>query len=147
MLKIKIEIDKTPPLGFGTEEKLLLKPFSFYVKCFSLTDLFAGKMHALLFRKWKGRVKGRDWFDMEWYIRKSVPLNLDHLLIRSLDSGDWKENSFTKEQFMALLQNKIQSVSFKSIRADVVRFIKDEKLIAIWTPEYFNDLIQKIKFR
>ena len=130
-IKIKIEVDTTPPPGFSTEEKLLLKPFSFYVKCFILPDLFAGKMHALLFRKWKGRVKGRDWFDMEWYIRKGVLLNLDHLLIRAQDSGDWKEKSMSKEQFMTLLHNKIQSVSFSSIREDVVRFIPDEKVIEI----------------
>jgi hypothetical protein len=41
-IKIKLEVDNESPLGFGTEEKLLLKPFSFYVKCFSLPDLFAG---------------------------------------------------------------------------------------------------------
>ncbi len=146
LIKIKIEVDTKPPLGFTTEEKLLLNPFSFYVKCFTLQDLFAGKMHALLFRKWKGRVKGRDWFDMEWYIRKGIPLNLDHLLIRSLDSGDLKEKLMTQEQFMTLLQNKIQSVSFNSIREDVVRFIPDDKVIEIWSPQYFNDLIQKIKF-
>ncbi len=145
-IKIKIEVDTTPPLGFITEEKLLLKPFSFYVKCFTLPDLFAGKMHALLFRKWKGRVKGRDWFDMEWYIRKNIPLNLDHLLIRSQDRGDWKEQTITKEQFMTLLQKKIESVSFNSIKEDVVRFIPDEKLIEIWSPQYFSDLVQKIKF-
>ncbi len=145
-IKIKIEVDTTPPLGFITEEKLLLKPFSFYVKCFTLPDLFSGKMHALLFRKWKGRVKGRDWFDMEWYIRKGIPLNLDHLLIRSKDSGDWKEKLMTQEQFMTLLQNKIQSVSFNSIRKDIVRFIPDDKMIEIWSPQYFSDLVQKIKF-
>ena len=145
-IKIKIEVDTTPPPGFSTEEKLLLKPFSFYVKCFILPDLFAGKMHALLFRKWKGRVKGRDWFDMEWYIRKGVLLNLDHLLIRAQDSGDWKEKSMSKEQFMTLLQNKIQSVSFSSIREDVVRFIPDEKVIEIWSAQYFSDLVQKVKF-
>lgn len=86
MLKIKIEVDTMPPLGFLTEEKLLLKPFSFYTKCFTLPDLFAGKMHALLFRKWGVRVKGRDWFDMEWYIRKGIPLNLEHFLTRSKDN-------------------------------------------------------------
>ena len=64
-IKIKLEVDTKPPQGFMTEEKLLIKPFSFYVKCFTLPDLFAGKMHALLFRKWKDRVKGRDWFDLE----------------------------------------------------------------------------------
>ena len=145
-IKIKIEVDTTPPLGFSTEEKLLLKPFSFYVKCFTLPDLFAGKMHAFLFRKWKGRVKGRDWFDMEWYIRKGIPLNLDHLLIRSQDSGDWKAKLMTKEQFMDLLKNKIQSVSFNSIRDDVVRFIPDDKVIEIWSTQYFSDLVQKIRF-
>jgi hypothetical protein len=145
-IKIKIEVDTTPPQGFSTEEKLLLKPFSFYVKCFTLPDLFAGKMHALLFRKWKGRVKGRDWFDTEWYIRKGIPLNLDHLLMRSRNSGDWKEKSMTKEQCITLLQDKIQSVSFNNIREDVVRFISDEKIIEIWSPKYFSDLVQKIKF-
>jgi len=147
MIKIKIEVDTKPPLGFKTEEKLLLKPFSFYTKCFTLPDLFAGKMHALLFRKWKGRVKGRDWFDMEWYIRKSIPINLDHLLTRAIDSGNWKDTFITKEQFMGLLQNKIQSVSFNYIREDVVRFIPDDKVIEIWSPEYFRDLIQKIRFQ
>ncbi len=145
-IKIKIEVDTTPPLGFSTEEKLLLKPFSFYVKCFTLPDLFAGKMHVLLFRKWKGRVKGRDWFDMEWYIRKGIPVNLDHLLIRSRNSGDWKEILMNKEQFMTLLQNKIQSVSFNSIREDVVRFIPDDKVIEIWSQQYFSDLVEKVKF-
>jgi len=125
---------------------LLLKPFSFYVKCFSLPDLFAGKMHALLFRKWKERIKGRDWFDMEWYIRRGIPLNLSHLLIRSRDSGDWKEKSMTQQQFMSLLQTKIQSVSFKRVREDVVRFIPDDKVIEIWSPQYFRDLVGKIKF-
>jgi hypothetical protein len=40
-IKIKIEIDRKPPQGFNTEEKLLLRPFSFYVKCFDLSSLFA----------------------------------------------------------------------------------------------------------
>jgi len=83
-LKIKLEVDRQPPLRFETEEKLLIKPFSFYVKCFTKSNLFAGKMHALLFRKWKNRVKGRDWYDLEWYTRKGVPLNLDHFLERKI---------------------------------------------------------------
>lgn len=146
-IKIKIEVDTKPPLGFETEEKLLLKPFSFYTKCFTLSDLFAGKMHALLFRKWKGRVKGRDWFDMEWYIKKAIPLNLDHFVIRAMDSGDWIDPAITIEQFMSLLTEKINAVSFSSIREDVVRFIPDDRVLEIWSPAYFNDLIQKITFK
>src|SRR5450631_1531476 len=106
-IKIKLEIDTKPPLGFATEEKLLLKPFSFYVKCFSLSDLFAGKMHALLFRKWGNRVKGRDWFDLEWYIQKGIAVNLAHLQIRAEESGNWKENILGRDQLIQLLENKI----------------------------------------
>lgn len=83
---------------------------------------------------------------MEWYIRKGIPLNLGHLSIRSQDSGDWKEKLMKKEQFMTLLQNKIKSVSFNSIQQDVARFIPDEKMIEIWSTQYFSDLVQKIKF-
>lgn len=60
-LKIKFEVDTQSPLLFNTEKKLLLQPFSFYVKCFTIENLYLGKMHALLFRQWKNRIKGRDW--------------------------------------------------------------------------------------
>jgi predicted nucleotidyltransferase component of viral defense system len=147
IIKIKIEVDTKPPLGFETEEKLLLKPFSFYVKCFKLPYLFSGKMHALLFRKWKERVKGRDWYDMEWYIKNAVKFDLNHFLIRAKESGDWLEDNITKKQFVELLHTKINAVNFKNVREDISRFIKDDKVLAIWSPQYFNDLVSKIKFK
>jgi predicted nucleotidyltransferase component of viral defense system len=145
-IKIKIEIDRLPPLGFSTEEKLLIRPFSFYVNCFTMPCLFAGKLHALLFRKWKSRVKGRDWYDMEWYIRKGVPLNMHHFLQRAKETNDWTEDQISQEQILQLLIAKIESVAFDSVKEDVVRFIADDQKLAIWSPNYFKDLIQKMKF-
>ena len=146
-IKIKIEIDRVPPLGFETEEKLLVRPFSFYVNCFALPSLFAGKLHALLFRKWKNRVKGRDWYDMEWYIRKGVPLNIPHFLLRARETKDWNEETINKEQVLELLKDKIHSVSFDSVKDDVRKFIRNDEQLAIWNADYFNDLIEKMKFR
>lgn len=146
-IKIKIEVDRKPPLGFETEEKLLLRPFSFYVKCFTKPSLFAGKMHALLFRKWQSRVKGRDWYDLEWYIKKGTPLDVSHFLRRAIDTGDWKEENITPEQIVGLLKEKINTVSFNNIKEDVIRFIKDDKGIQIWSLDYFNNLIEKLKFK
>jgi predicted nucleotidyltransferase component of viral defense system len=145
-IKIKIEVDVEPPLGFDTEEKLLIRPFSFYVKCFSRSSLFAGKMHALLFRKWKNRVKGRDWYDFEWYIRKGIPLNLQHFLQRAKDTGDWQKDSISEQQVLQLLKDKIDIISINKVKDDVVRFIKDEKTLDIWNQNYFRDLIKNIKF-
>jgi predicted nucleotidyltransferase component of viral defense system len=146
IIKIKIEIDRLPPLGFATEEKLLIRPFSFYVNCFKMPSLFAGKLHALLFRKWKSRVKGRDWYDMEWYIRKGVSLNMHHFLQRAKETNDWMEDQINQEQILQLLITKIENVSFDSVKEDVVRFIANDQKLAIWSENYFKDLIQKMKF-
>lgn len=144
-IKIKIEVDRNPPLGFTTEEKLLLRPFSFYVKCFTLPSLFAGKMHALLFRKWKNRVKGRDWYDLEWYIRKGISLDINHFLQRARDTEDWQNEAITQEELLELFNQKIDSVSVDSIREDVIRFIKNDGKLNIWSAKYFKDLVERMK--
>ncbi len=146
-VKIKIEVDKYPPLGFSTEQKLLLRPFSFYAKCLTLPSLFAGKMHALLFRKWKNRVKGRDWYDMEWYIRKGVELDLSHFLERAKDTQDWQKDTITKAEFIELLHKKIQSVNIEQVKQDVRRFIPDPSVMDIWSEQYFLDLAGLMKIK
>lgn len=143
-LKIKIEVDVFPPLQFQTESKLLLKPFSFYVNCLRIEDLFAGKMHALLFRKWKSRVKGRDWFDLEWYIRKGVPINLEHFSVRAIESGDLTR-PVDESGIRTLLKKKIESLDFDRVKQDVVRFIPDPAGLDIWTTVYFLELVEKLK--
>jgi predicted nucleotidyltransferase component of viral defense system len=145
-IKIKIEVDRNPPLGFQTEEKLLIRPFSFYVRCFKLPSLFAGKLHALLYRKWNNRVKGRDWYDLEWYIKKGIPLDAAHFLLRAQETIDWNAEIITNEQILELINHKIESVSFTNIKEDVIRFIKDEKALSIWSANYFKDLVEKMKF-
>jgi len=144
-IKIKIEVDTKPPLNFKIEEKLLLQPFSFYVKCFTLPDLFAGKMHALLFRKWGTNIKGRDWYDMEWYIKKKIKLDLSHFLTRAKDSGDWKEETISEKEFRELLSQKIDTVNMDYVKRDVIRFIKEPKQLDIWSAKYFHDLVSKLQ--
>ena len=144
-IKIKIEVDTEPPLNFKIEEKLLLQPFAFYVRCFTLPDLFAGKMHALLFRKWGTNVKGRDWYDMEWYIKKGIKLDLSHFLTRAQDSGDWKEETISEKEFRELLSQKIDTVNMEFVKRDVIRFIKDPEQLDIWSSTYFHDLVSHLQ--
>lgn len=147
ILKIKFEVDTDPPLEFATEESLLLQPYSFYVKCFSLPDLFAGKMHALLFRKWKNRVKGRDWYDLEWYVRQGHPLNLRHFAARAIQSGDLVEGTkLDEEAFQTLLKARIDNLDVASARVDVSRFLPDPQVLDIWSRDYFWQLAQRIRY-
>ena len=143
-LKIKFEVDTDPPLGFSTEQKLLLQPFSFYTQCFALPDLFAGKVHALLFRQWKQRVKGRDWFDFEWYVKRGTPLNLAHLAIRARQSDHWQGETLSLDELKRLLRERIDTLDVDSARDDVVRFLQNPTDTAIWSRDYFAALADHI---
>lgn len=146
-IKIKFEVDINPPQGFDVESKLLLQPFSFYVNCFTLSDLYAGKMHALLFRAWKSRVKGRDWFDFEWYVRNNVELNLSHFAERAFQSNHLSEATISRYDFIKLLKTKIETVDFKNAAAEVLVFIKKPSDIEIWSKDYFLHLTEMIRFK
>ena len=142
-IRIKIEVDTNPPLKFNTEQKLLLLPKSFMTKCFTLPDLFAGKMHALVFRAWKNRVKGRDWYDFEWYVRHRISLDFNHLAERILQ---FNGKLITKNEFMDLLRQRLTSTNINMVKADVLPFIRQPEELDIWSNEYFLQLANMINF-
>ena len=142
-IKIKIEVDTLPPLHFKTEQKLLILPFSFMTRCYTLPDLFAGKMHALVYRTWKNRVKGRDWYDFEWYVRHGIPLDFDHLAERILQ---FNHETIDRESFMILLKDKFASTNIEQVKKDVLPFIKHPEELNIWSNDYFQQLADMIIF-
>lgn len=140
-IKIKIELDTDPPLDFDTEEQLLLRPYSFMVRCFTLPCLYAGKMHALVFRNWKRRVKGRDWYDFEWYVRHNIPLDFKHLQARILE---FDGRNMSKDDFLKLLKEKLSSTDINSVKQDVAAFVFNPAELEIWSNDYFVKLTEKI---
>lgn len=142
-IKIKIEVDTQPPLKFKTEQKLLLLPGSFMTRCFALPDLFAGKMHALVYRVWKNRVKGRDWYDFEWYVRHNVPLDFTHLHERTLQ---FNNENISKDSFLEKLKERLATADINQVKADVLPFIRNPKEMDIWSNDYFLQLAGLIKF-
>lgn len=143
-IKIKIEVDTNPPLEFATEQKLLMLPFSFTTRCFTLPDLYAGKMHALTFRAWKNRIKGRDWYDFEWYVRNRVSLDFEHLRVRTKEFNDI---DLTKELFLELLKERISKADINAVKADVIPYIIDRRELDIWSNDYFLQLADMILFK
>ena len=142
-LKIKIEVDKEPPVGFNTEQKLLMLPFSFQTRCMTLPSLYAGKLHALIFRSWKNRIKGRDWYDFEWYVRHKVPLDFKHLQVRA---KEFNALELTKESFFEKLRERLTTADIAMVKQDVEPFIIDKRELDIWSNEYFLQLSDMIMF-
>ena len=142
-IKIKIEVDTDPPLGFSTEQKLSLMPFSFMTRCFTLPDLYAGKMHALLYRQYKNRVKGRDWYDFEWYVRHNVSLDFAHFQIRA---REFNGEDLSREEFLMRLRAKFADTDIRLVRNDVMPFVQNPHDLDIWSNDYFLQLADRIKF-
>ncbi|MBQ4059819.1 MAG: nucleotidyl transferase AbiEii/AbiGii toxin family protein [Lachnospiraceae bacterium] len=142
-IKIKIEVDTCPPLNFTTEQKLLLQPHSFMTRCFTLPDLFAGKMHALVYRAWKNRVKGRDWYDFEWYVRNGVALDFTHLAERC---KQFNGEDITPELFKEKLIERLSTADIKQVKEDVLPFVRNPKELDLWSNDYFVQLARMGKY-
>ncbi|KAF0217878.1 MAG: hypothetical protein FD174_3141 [Geobacteraceae bacterium] len=145
VVKIKLEVDTDPPPGFATHTRYLLQPIPFAVRSYVLPDLFAGKMHAVLCRKWKNRVKGRDWYDLVWYAANHPQMNLIHLEQRMRQSGHWKgDESLSLQSFTRLLNERIENLDVDQARRDVAPFVKNRDYLAIWSRDFFRDVASRI---
>ncbi len=145
-IKIKLEIDTDPPPGAQYEVKTLLTPIPFGVKLFSKPDLFAGKMHAILCRQWKSRVKGRDFYDLTWYIGQKVPCRMAYLKEKMAQTNHWKMgDELNKNSLLQLLHEKFETVDFEQAKMDVRPFLKDRQELALWNREFFSGIIENIE--
>jgi len=102
-----------------------------------LPDLFAGKMHALVYRAWKNRVKGRDWYDFEWYVRHQVPLDFTYLRSRIVE---FNGEDVDKDTFMHQLRSKLSTTNIEMVRRDVLPYVINPRELDIWSNDYFLQL-------
>lgn len=142
---IKLELDTTPPPLASTEVKTHLLPTPFQVRLYDLPSLFAGKLHAMLFRDWKSRVKGRDFYDFVWYISRRVPVNLPHLEARIIQSEEQQTERFNIDVVQTLLKDRIRSVDIAAAAEDVRPFLRDPRELQLWNEEFFMQLIPQLQ--
>jgi hypothetical protein len=145
LLRIKLEIDLNPPPGATTETLARLVPTPHQVRVYDLPSLFAGKLHAVLCRNWKSRVKGRDFYDFLWYVGRGVPPNLAHLEARMRQSGDWPmETPLDAGGLRGRLEERFAAVNFDQAKEDIAPFLKDPRELSLWSPEFFLQWIPRI---
>jgi predicted nucleotidyltransferase component of viral defense system len=145
-IQIKLEIDVDPPLFSRFENHLVLNPVTFYILTLHKSDLFAGKMHAILFRAWEGRIKGRDWYDLIWYIQNEIPISISTLQNCMRKAGHLGVNDFLdREKLIELLNEKIQKIDWESAKSDVRSFIAEPQKLDIWSSQFFLELISHLQ--
>jgi hypothetical protein len=132
-LTIKLEVDTDPPGGFLVESRYLLRPIPFSVRVYTPPDLFAGKLHAVLCRRWKSRVKGRDWYDLVWYVGRGTPVRLSHLESRMRQSGDYTPpEPLVHDRLLQMLRAAVGRLDVGLARAEIAPFLEQvvEKVTA-----------------
>jgi len=148
LVKIRLEVDKNNPPG-GVEERRLIKlPTPFMIKSLTLPSLFAGKLHAILARSYLNRVKGRDYYDLQFYLARGEAVNMAYLEAKLRDSGHFSgELPLDRDQLLGLLKTKFEQVDFKKAAADVRPFLHAQDIAQTdeWTSELFCALIDTLK--
>ncbi|MCP3872791.1 MAG: nucleotidyl transferase AbiEii/AbiGii toxin family protein [Desulfobacteraceae bacterium] len=152
VMKIKLEIDQEPAIGFNSDLKYHLHPIPFAIKTMTLPSLFAGKMHALLCRTVRTNIKGRDWYDLIWFVKNNIPCELYYLKNKMVQTGHFNlSEELDKEKVVELLTEKNNEIDFSLAKRDVEPFLKNSRQkdeLDLWSNAFFNDyLIQKIEFQ
>ena len=153
LVKIKFVVDTEPPLHFQSEKKTQLLPAPFMIHSMKLSSLFAGKIHAILCRNWSSRPKGRDWYDLVWYISHGYSVDLTHLSARLKQSCDWQkkegvgfDEEITEALILELLSKRIEALDITSAKRDIEPFISDRRVLDIWSQEFFIGVVEGLRF-
>jgi predicted nucleotidyltransferase component of viral defense system len=138
-LKIKMEVDTDPPGGADFQVKYQLNPIPYYVRLYSPGSLFAGKVHAILCRSWKSRVKGRDYYDFVWYLSKGIAVNLHHVRARMIQTGHLApEQEWNETVLKNRLIERFQAIDFEQAKKDVLPFVKNPQSLNLWSADFFT---------
>lgn len=142
-VKIKFEVDVSPPAHATFEHKFRLLPSPYEVKMYDMSSLFAGKIHAVLCRGWRSRIKGRDLYDYVFYRSRNVAVNQRHLRERLLQSGYMEaseECDLTKIKQM--LRDKFDAIDFVRAKQDVAPFLHDTVALNVWCAAFFKQITE-----
>ena len=144
-INIKLEIDIKPPQGSSYEYTYLDFPTDFEVCHQDLNSNFALKIHALLCRPY---LKGRDWFDFNWYVKQRIQPNFTHLQAALHQYGPWAGQGITIDinWLRAELLEKIDTIDWKQAAADVERFLNasERKGLELWSKRFFETKVEKL---
>ncbi|MBM3192301.1 MAG: nucleotidyl transferase AbiEii/AbiGii toxin family protein, partial [Chlamydiae bacterium] len=142
MIRIKIEVDTRPPISYACEQKFLAEPLPVSIKCVNEESLFAAKMQAAFFRTWKNRVKGRDWYDIVWFIRRKIPFNLE------IFSALMAVPRLSKSDFLEIAKERIAMLDVDLAIEDILHFVKDQESIRqSWSKDFFKYWMERIPFK
>lgn len=122
-LTVKVEIALRAPAAAGLEVSAVTRFQALSVRHHDRPTLFAGKLHALLHRRY---TKGRDYYDLLWYLgHPSWPEPNLPFLNDALRQVAWKGGELTAPTWRPAVLARLQRVDWAAARRDVEPFLED----------------------
>jgi len=118
---LRIDLDRNPAEGWSQEPILVRsKSRPFALRMHDRPSLFADKLHVLCCRE--DRAKGRDFFDLAWYLSQGITPNLTFLdtTIQALEAKPWPASEWKTQ-----LLKRLVKVDFDRLRRDIEPFLID----------------------
>lgn len=144
-LRVKLEVDTHLPAGSGWDQRFHDFPTDFLVSVQDLPSNFALKLHAVLCRPY---VKGRDWYDFLWYLRRSTVPNLVHLQHALQQSGPFAGKGVAVDAawLRHALAERISSLDWAEVVRDVEPFLNqtERPSLGLWGPALFTERTQSL---
>jgi predicted nucleotidyltransferase component of viral defense system len=119
-LTVKVEIDTRPPAGARVETTLIQRFFPIALRHHDLASLMAGKLHALLARPWP---KGRDWYDLVWYLTEQSQVSPNLTLLENALSQTGHDPGWAAH-WPAQLQKRLKEHDWQQLEQDVRPFLE-----------------------
>ena len=146
LIKVKFEVDTNPPEYASFERKYRLLPIPYEISLYDMPSLFAGKIHAVICRSWKNRVKGRDLYDYVFYISRGTSVNLHHLQARLAQSGFIeRDRIITIEDVRNMLKDRFEQIDYEQAKEDVMPFIKNKNTLDLWGTDFFSSITKALR--
>ncbi|MEI7481570.1 MAG: nucleotidyl transferase AbiEii/AbiGii toxin family protein, partial [Elusimicrobiota bacterium] len=90
--------------------------------------------------------KGRDFYDLVWYLGRKVSPNLD-LLNNAIQQTEKKALGITTANLTAFMLAKLERVDFNAAVADVRRFILDENELRVINKNSLSSLVSGMDWK
>lgn len=139
-LYIKFDVDTNPPVGGRETVSPVVSEKLYKVRHYDLPSLFAGKLHAILYRVY---TKGRDLYDFLWYVGKGVQVN-PILLENAVAQTQKTRLQLTNEKLQAMLREKFAQTNFAQAQKDVAAFLIDRQALSLFDKELFLNASTKV---
>ena len=144
-LTIKLEIDANPPAGSDFEYTYLSFPVDYEVCHQDPSSNFAFKIHTLLCRPY---LKGRDWYDFNWYIAQNISPKIELLQNALVQWGPWERQDINVDGawLVDTLRDKMTSIDWRAAAADVERFLKpvEQKSLQLWSERFYLYKLERL---